>query len=321
VFVRWDELRIDAEEGRTLPGYREPAVVRTFDAPEAMDIRFYEVRAKSALNRVPERSRMPFRWTINPYRGCTHACSYCTSGDTPILMADGRTKPIEDLRVGDAIYGTVREGAYRRYSITHVLDHWRTFKPAYRITLEDGTELVASGDHRFWTARAKWKHVIGAEQGPLRRPHLTLNDKLMGTGAFAELQPDSPDYRRGYLCGVIRGDGHVGSYSYKRPGRTIDDHHRFRLALTDLEALRRAREYLADVGVATRQFVFREASANQKGSNAIRTYTSAGVAAVREVIEWPRAANREYGRRDHRLDHMVHASPRLQLRGRGSRTG
>src|SRR5439155_4661137 len=95
-FLRWDELRVEGKEGRTLPGYRDPAVVRTFDAPEALDTRFYEVRAKSALNRVPERSRMPFRWTINPYRGCAHACAYCLSGDTPILTADGRTKPLED---------------------------------------------------------------------------------------------------------------------------------------------------------------------------------------------------------------------------------
>jgi len=50
------------------------AVVRTFDAPEAMDIRFHEVHTKSALNRVPDGSRVPFRWTINPYRGCTHSC-------------------------------------------------------------------------------------------------------------------------------------------------------------------------------------------------------------------------------------------------------
>jgi DNA repair photolyase len=32
---------------------------------------------KSALNRVPEASRVPFRWTVNPYRGCTHSCHYC----------------------------------------------------------------------------------------------------------------------------------------------------------------------------------------------------------------------------------------------------
>jgi DNA repair photolyase len=56
--------------------------VRRFDAPEALDIRFYEVRARSALNRVPERSRMPFRWTINPYRGCAHACTYCFARPT-----------------------------------------------------------------------------------------------------------------------------------------------------------------------------------------------------------------------------------------------
>ena len=79
--------------------------MRHFDAPEAVPTRFYEVRAKSILNRVPEASQMPFRWTINPYRGCTHACLYCSSGDTPILMGDGRHRPLGELEVGDAIYG------------------------------------------------------------------------------------------------------------------------------------------------------------------------------------------------------------------------
>jgi DNA repair photolyase len=82
MFVRWDDLSIDAEEQRRLPGYRDEAVVRRFDAPEALQTRFYEVRARSVLNRVPEQSRMPFRWTINPYRGCSHACSYCFARPT-----------------------------------------------------------------------------------------------------------------------------------------------------------------------------------------------------------------------------------------------
>src|SRR5437763_17084334 len=107
--MRWDNLRIDhqGEEETHLAGYGDPAVVRRFDAPEAMDIRFYEVRAKSALNRVPKASQMPFRWTVNPYRGCTHACTFCAAGETPILLASGRTKMLADLRIGEAIVGTV----------------------------------------------------------------------------------------------------------------------------------------------------------------------------------------------------------------------
>src|SRR3954466_6531168 len=64
-----------------LPGYAD-AVVRRFDAPEALDIRFYEVQAKSALNRVPPKSRVPFSGTVNPYRGCSHACVYCFARPT-----------------------------------------------------------------------------------------------------------------------------------------------------------------------------------------------------------------------------------------------
>ncbi|HTC59275.1 MAG TPA: radical SAM protein [Solirubrobacteraceae bacterium] len=82
MFVRWSNLTEEADEQRRLPGYRDEAVVRHFDAPDALDTRFYEVRARSVLNRVPARSRMPFSWTINPYRGCSHACVYCFARPT-----------------------------------------------------------------------------------------------------------------------------------------------------------------------------------------------------------------------------------------------
>ena len=82
MFVRWSNLTLENDEQRRLPGYRDEAVVRRFEAPEALQTRFYEVRARSILNRVPEQSRMPFRWTINPYRGCSHACRYCFARPT-----------------------------------------------------------------------------------------------------------------------------------------------------------------------------------------------------------------------------------------------
>jgi DNA repair photolyase len=82
MFVRWSNLTLEGEEQRRLPGYRDEAVVRRFDAPEALETRFYEVRARSVLNKVPDRSRMPFRWTINPYRGCSHGCNFCFARPT-----------------------------------------------------------------------------------------------------------------------------------------------------------------------------------------------------------------------------------------------
>src|SRR5689334_21857495 len=120
-------------------------------------------RARSILshNDSPD---VGFSTSINPYRGCEHGCIYCVSGDTLILMADGTAKPIAELKIGDAIYGTRREGWYRRYVKQRVLAHWSVIKPAYRIRLEDGTKLVAGGDHRCLTERG-WKFVTGTEHG------------------------------------------------------------------------------------------------------------------------------------------------------------
>lgn len=125
-----------------------------------------------------------FEYSINPYRGCEHGCVYCLSGDTPILMADGTTRQLEAVRVGDAVYGTIQRGHERSYVKTCVLAHWRVCRPAYRITLADGTRLVAGGDHRFLTARG-WKFVADSGLRGQQRPHLTTNNTLMGTGTFA----------------------------------------------------------------------------------------------------------------------------------------
>jgi DNA repair photolyase len=294
--MRWDSLLLDSSDARdpaggtTLPLIERNAVVRTFDTPEFRGLTFYEVQAKSIVSEVPKSSRMMFRYTINPYRGCSHACSYCLGGETPILMADGTAKAIADVRVGDAIYGTVRDGNYRRYVRTEVLAHWSTVKPAYRVTLEDGTKLIASGDHRFLTERG-WKHVTGAEQGPDQRPFLTTNNKLMGFGGFAEPPKESVAYRRGYLCGMIRGDGTRGRYLSTNTGHVS---HRFRLALADEEALIRTRQYLGTFAVLTTEFDFAAGGGPRRPMRAIRTGSRSALDAIEHLIRWPNFPCRDW---------------------------
>ncbi|RII06843.1 Radical SAM superfamily protein [Streptomyces sp. YIM 130001] len=78
--MRWDNLTEGPTDAALFGA--ETVTTRTFDTPEFRGVTFHEIRARSIVNRVPGASRMPFEWTVNPYRGCTHACVYCFARKT-----------------------------------------------------------------------------------------------------------------------------------------------------------------------------------------------------------------------------------------------
>jgi len=82
--MRWSEQAVDTENASALPGLaRLNNLITSVTTPEFAGVTFHEVVAKSALNRVPGGdSTLPFGWTINPYRGCSHACVYCFARPT-----------------------------------------------------------------------------------------------------------------------------------------------------------------------------------------------------------------------------------------------
>ena len=186
------------------------------EAPRAeLEVYFDKTGSVLAKNDSPD---VGFTYSVNPYRGCFHGCAYCLDGDTPILMADCTTRRLRDVRVGDVIYGTKR----RRLVRTTVVAHWETLKPAWRVVLEDGTKLVASGDHRLLTTRG-WRRV---ESFTKQRSHA-----LVASGRFVEAREETADYKRGYLCGMIRGRS---------------------ASLVDLAPAQRVRRYLSELALEER---------------------------------------------------------------------
>jgi DNA repair photolyase len=167
VFVRWDQQSMESEAKARLPGYRDEAVVRHFHAPEAISTNFYEVRAKSILNRVPAASRMPFRWTINPYRGCTHACQFCFARPTHTYLDFNAGRDFEREIV-------VKVNAPERLRAELARPSWR----GEHIALGTNTDPYQWVEGRYKLMRGIWRAMIDARNpgSVLTKSPLLLRD-------------------------------------------------------------------------------------------------------------------------------------------------
>ena len=72
----------------TSPGQRLVGIAKLASESERLEakrqVEYLEIATRSALNRC--RAGMPFRWTINPYRGCEFGCKYCYARYTHEFM-------------------------------------------------------------------------------------------------------------------------------------------------------------------------------------------------------------------------------------------
>ena len=199
-------------------------------------------------------------------------------------------------KVGDAIYGTETDGWYRRYVKTRVLAHWSVIKPAWRVTLEDGTTLVAgAGSSLPHRSRLEIRYGI-TESARISVPHLTVNNKLMGTGGFAAAPEKALDYRLGYLCGVIRGDGLLRVLSLRREGQACPE-----TSPSVSPCALRSRGADAHPGIPAGNATSKPVSSflpparnRRRQCTAIRTNARANVEEVRKLVAWPDEPAREW---------------------------
>lgn len=121
--MRWQGQELGVADAAALPGLEHlDGLVRSVTTPDFAGVTFHEVMAKSALNHVPSASAMPFDWTVNPYRGCSHACTYCFARSTHEYLdldagRDFDTQIIVKVNVVDVLQKELARPSWQRPNV------------------------------------------------------------------------------------------------------------------------------------------------------------------------------------------------------------
>lgn len=151
--MRWQGQQLGVDDPAALPGLeRMDGLVRSVTTPEFAGMTFHEVLAKTALNRVPGASAMPFDWTVNPYRGCSHACSYCFARGTHEYLdldagSDFDSQIVVKVNVADVLRTELRRGSWTREPVmlgTNT-DPYQRAEGRYRLMPQIASALTESG--------------------------------------------------------------------------------------------------------------------------------------------------------------------------------
>ncbi|HVW42996.1 MAG TPA: Rv2578c family radical SAM protein [Amycolatopsis sp.] len=115
--MRWESQRAGRDAQQALIGL--DGLVRSVRSPEFEGITFHEVRARSVLNKVPGQSQVPFGWTVNPYRGCSHACTYCFARNTHTYLEfdaghDFDTQVVVKINAPEVLAAQLRKPGWTR---------------------------------------------------------------------------------------------------------------------------------------------------------------------------------------------------------------
>ncbi|KKW62961.1 Rv2578c family radical SAM protein [Mycolicibacterium elephantis] len=119
--MRWDGQAVSVDDG-ALPGLQRIGFVRSVRTPQFDGVTFHEVLCKSALNRIPKASQLPFKYTVNGYRGCSHACRYCFARPTHEYLdlncgADFDTQVVVKTNVAEVLRRELSRPSWSRETV------------------------------------------------------------------------------------------------------------------------------------------------------------------------------------------------------------
>ena len=192
-----------------------------------------------ATNDSPD---IEFGASVNPYRGCQHACSYCLAPETPVLRANLTWCAIGELRPGDEIVGfdeLPQASSHTRKLRKSVVERvWWSRKPSVRVTT-DRAEVVTTAEHRW----LQWLYFRWS-----RTDQLKVGRRLRFLMEPARVAIDA-DYRVGYVAGLSLGDGTFRWQPGWRSDKCGFPAAYWRIAMIDRAPLDRCIDYMRPLGV------------------------------------------------------------------------
>jgi DNA repair photolyase len=119
--MRWEGQGVGVDDG-ALPGLQRMGFIRSVRPPQFEGMTFHEILCKSALNKVPNAAMLPFRYTVNGYRGCSHACRYCFARPTHEYLdldpgADFDTQVVVKTNVAEVLRRELSRRSWQRETV------------------------------------------------------------------------------------------------------------------------------------------------------------------------------------------------------------
>ena len=130
------------------------------------EVKYFTLPVRSLLNRCTG-SRMPFTWTINPYRGCEFACKYCYARYTHEFM---------EMRDGAEFEQKI---FVKQHAADLLRQELRQVKPGEEIAIGTATDPYQPAERRFEVTRAIVEELArhrGLEIGIVTKSNLILRD-------------------------------------------------------------------------------------------------------------------------------------------------
>jgi len=185
--------------------------------------------------------------SIDSHIACSFGCLYCNIAGTKIWLADGTFKDIEKIIPGDIVIGFEQiANKNRHFAYSKVEEVFSRKAPVIKIKTASGKIITCTKDHPWYTGRIEAKYMY--EPAKVGRPLMFVIEPR----TKSEI---TTDYKKGYIRGLIEGDGTIVDkvYTNAKRSRHIKN---VRIAMKDEPPLNRFVDFVKDLKLKAYKGIF-----------------------------------------------------------------